>query len=387
LTNFQSALFAPSLSRDGRYVAYYYKDIDFYSASLRVFDTQLGGDIYTNSLRPLGAGSSKTIGSAVLSPNGKRVLYWVSSGTSTNMLFLDDVATGTNVLSADSTVQLRNGAGWSGDGRFLAFVCNTNPYPPQLFLFDSQLSEITVINTNLGPTGSLSAWFDSPSISGDGRFVAYRAATNYFPWVTNPPPYLFLFDQYAGTNQLISANPFASNAVAWLSRPAISGSGNVVAFLSMDSNVSYRDFNDLPDAYLVSVPLGAAMDSDGDGIPDWWMILHFGHATGLAGDLSRALDDADGDGMLNWQEWIGGTVPTDPTDRLVLGNPVWTASGVTLTWQSVDTITYFVERSSGVSGAPFSAIQSNIAGRFGSTSYTDTNMVGSKLFLYRVGVQ
>ncbi len=60
-------------------------------------------------------------------------------------------------------------------------------------------------------------------------------------------------------------------------------------------------------------------DSDGDGIPDWWMLRYFGHSTGLASDHSRAQDDADGDGMSNLQEFLAGTDPFDPQSVLKLG--------------------------------------------------------------------
>jgi hypothetical protein len=60
------------------------------------------------------------------------------------------------------------------------------------------------------------------------------------------------------------------------------------------------------------------LDTDGDGIPDWWMIQYFKHAIGQADDLSRAQDDADGDGMNNLQEFLAGTIPTDPTSVLAL---------------------------------------------------------------------
>jgi hypothetical protein len=60
------------------------------------------------------------------------------------------------------------------------------------------------------------------------------------------------------------------------------------------------------------------IDSDGDGIPDSWMLQYFGHPTGLASDHSRAGDDADGDGMTNLQEYLAGTNPLDPQSSLRL---------------------------------------------------------------------
>jgi hypothetical protein len=59
-------------------------------------------------------------------------------------------------------------------------------------------------------------------------------------------------------------------------------------------------------------------DSDGDGIPDSWMVLHFGHPTGQAFDQSRAQDDPDGDGMSNLKEYLSGTDPLDPNSCLRL---------------------------------------------------------------------
>lgn len=49
------------------------------------------------------------------------------------------------------------------------------------------------------------------------------------------------------------------------------------------------------------------LDSDGNGLPDWWEILHFG-TIGVVPNL-----DADGDGTSKLMEYLAGTDPRDPT--------------------------------------------------------------------------
>ncbi len=56
----------------------------------------------------------------------------------------------------------------------------------------------------------------------------------------------------------------------------------------------------------------AGLDSDGDGIPDSWMIQHFGHATALPSDHSLPQDDADSDRQSNLEEYLAETNPLDP---------------------------------------------------------------------------
>ena len=54
---------------------------------------------------------------------------------------------------------------------------------------------------------------------------------------------------------------------------------------------------------------GVGVDTDGDGIPDSWMIQYFGHPTGQASDQSFAWNDPAGDGLSNLQKYQLGISP------------------------------------------------------------------------------
>ena len=70
--------------------------------------------------------------------------------------------------------------------------------------------------------------------------------------------------------------------------------------------------------------VGPGTDSDHDGLGDLWELTFFGSLQ------PRADDDSDGDGASQREEFLAGTVPTDPSDRPRLealpsrfdGNPV-----------------------------------------------------------------
>ena len=108
---------------------------------------------------------------------------------------------------------------------------------------------------------------------------------------------------------------------------------------------------------------------------------------GLPTDGSVDYLDLDGTGMNNWQKWIAGLNPTNAASVLALKSPSVTVSNATITWNSVTSRTYYVQRSSNLSQPLFSSIQSNIIGQVGTTSFKDTTATNGNSFFYRVGVQ
>jgi hypothetical protein len=98
--------------------------------------------------------------------------------------------------------------------------------------------------------------------------------------------------------------------------------------------------------------------------------------------------DPDRDRMNNWQEWRADTIPTNALSALKMLSPTKSATGVTVSWESVNTRSYWLERASDLATPPtFSPIATSLPGQTGSTTYTDTNAVGPGPFFYRVGVQ
>jgi hypothetical protein len=61
----------------------------------------------------------------------------------------------------------------------------------------------------------------------------------------------------------------------------------------------------------------APIDSDGDGMPDWWELAYFGSTAGAAPGA-----DADGDGATNLQEYQAGTDPLSTASKPVVPAPV-----------------------------------------------------------------
>lgn len=93
-------------------------------------------------------------------------------------------------------------------------------------------------------------------------------------------------------------------------------------------------------AYVQTDTIAPGVDSDANGLPDAWERLNFGQL----GVNPNA--DADGDGLSNKQEYLGGTNPNDIADVLKITTYATTPGGTSanLTWKSVLTRSYLIQK-------------------------------------------
>jgi hypothetical protein len=129
--------------------------------------------------------------------------------------------------------------------------------------------------------------------------------------------------------------------------------------------------------------------SDTDDIPDWWRLAYFGHPLGLASDLSRGSDDADGNGISNLTKYLNGADPLNPATgpRLPPFNlgPITVQGGnVQLSISSTNTWTYQLQRSDSLDPATWVNVGPAMSGAVGSMLLNDASGATNATRFYRV---
>ncbi len=175
------------------------------------------------------------------------------------------------------------------------------------------------------------------------------------------------------------------------------GDGTTTNVVGTSVAHSYLAAGSYPVTLVVSGPTGdgtnsisayinvTRLDTDSDGVPDWWTQQYFGHATGQVGDSSLASDDADGDGRSNLQEYLAGTSPTDASSAFritsIAPNP---GGGVIIQWSSVAGKFYDVERDTSLTWSTALALTNGVAATPPTNTYTDTSATNAPSYLYRI---
>jgi len=132
----------------------------------------------------------------------------------------------------------------SADGRYIAFasdasnlVTGDSNATDDIFLFDRVTGSIDMITRGVGgvPANGKS---DRPTISADGQFVAfYSDATNLISDDTNLKRDIFVYDRSAGTIELVSVGADGRRGEKSSNMPSISADGRFVAFRSLASTL------------------------------------------------------------------------------------------------------------------------------------------------------
>jgi Tol biopolymer transport system component len=151
--------------------------------------------------------------------------------------FGDDDGTGSaNGISENPSV--------SRDGRYVAFaseatnlVTTPNGGFRQIYVRDTVTGEVRRIsNSSSGVVGNGHSW--NPSISADGRYIAFHSdASNLGDSDTNALTDVFVHDRLLGTTSLVSVTAGGGQGNQGAFLPSISGGGRYVVFESASTNL------------------------------------------------------------------------------------------------------------------------------------------------------
>ena len=263
-----------SINADGRFVA-------FYSIAPNLVNDDTNGlpDIFvrdrqTNTTKRISVADDGTQGNGVsdlpsISADGRYVAFLSTASNlvrgDTNSyadIFVHDrgTATTTRVSIATGAMQGNSGSYYpsiSADGRFVAFesdatnlVSGDTNRTTDVFVRDRQTSTTERISNGLGGVAA-NGGSHSPSISGDGRFVAFVSmASNLVSGDANATSDIFVYDRLTSTTTRVNIAADGAESSSISDFPSISADGRFVTFVSLSTNLVSGDTNGVPDAFM-----------------------------------------------------------------------------------------------------------------------------------------
>jgi Tol biopolymer transport system component len=265
----------PSLSADGRFVAFTSRADNLVAGDTNGVEDIFVHDRQTGQTTRVSVDSAGTQGNGpsdfpFISADGRFVAFQSRAGNlvagDTNFvvdIFVHDRQTGqTTRVSVDSAGTQGNLDSLlpsiSADGRFVAFESESNNlvagdlnFVFHIFVHDRQTGQTTRVDVGLvGIQGNGGESF-SPFISADGRFVAFSSfADNLVAGDTNFVPDIFVHDRQTGQTTRVSVDSAGIEGNDFSVFPSISADGRFVAFESFSTNLVAGDTNGSPDIFV-----------------------------------------------------------------------------------------------------------------------------------------
>ena len=264
----------PAISGDGRYVAFY-----SLAGALAPPDVNGAYDVYVRDLF-LGTTERVSLDSAELPTNGPstnpaisddgRYVAFTSGATNlvagdtnaVNDIFVRDRVAGTTARVSISMggAQANGGSdepSISADGRFVAFWSDGSNLVPgdtngqeDMFVHDRNTGATVRASVSTGG-GQANIGAARGRISADGRFVGFESnSSNLVPGDTNATTDVFVHDLVGVSTQLASLTTGGVQGNAFSFGAAVSGDGRIVAFASEATNLVAGDTNAVRDAFV-----------------------------------------------------------------------------------------------------------------------------------------
>jgi len=276
-------IYASSISADGRYVAFKSS-----SSNLVTGDTNGAEDVFVHD-RQTGATTRVSVDSdgvegdadsqdshTSISADGRYVVFSsyatnlvVGDTNGRNDIFVHDRATGETTRvsvasdgSQTSTVGSTVTPSISADGRYVAFgsecsdlVAGDTNSNFDIFVHDRQTGETTRVSVASDGTQASDNSF-SPSISADGRYVAFSYSSgDLVADDTNSSYDIFIHDRQTGETMRASIDSGGAGGSDDSNSPSISADGRYVVFHSAATDLVVDDTNAASDVFAAPNPL------------------------------------------------------------------------------------------------------------------------------------
>lgn len=161
---------------------------------------------------------------------------------------------------------------------------------------------------------------------------------------------------------------------------------NVYLNLDLPTNVSSTVFVDafqvVTDSNRNGIPLGEDEDDDSDGMPDTWE-----NANGLnPRNSADAQQDADGDGLSNYEEYVADTDPQSSASLLKVTHALAAPQGITIQWRGQTSVLYRVQARDDLLTGDWSLLWGPSNGNGGIMTY-QVDITQSSQRMFRLGAR